>query len=116
MTPDSGEHSIEFLIAETERDFIITKNPHSWGNKELFENFAKCLQGQIATIWEEVLADTCPNEDVPMNHEFNNPEGALDAFHTRLLNYENGWDVILHYLERDVRKDPFQGCVMHLWW
>jgi hypothetical protein len=50
VTPDSGKHGIEFLLAETEREFMIAKKAHSWGNKELFDNFAKCLKGQVATI------------------------------------------------------------------
>jgi hypothetical protein len=104
----------EFLLAETERKFMIAKKAHSWGNKELFDNFAKCLKGQVATIWEEVFADKYPDEDALTTHEFDKPEGALDAFHTRLLNCKNGRDVMLRYLERNVQKDPFGGSVTHL--
>ena len=102
VTPDAVEHGIDFLLAETERKLMIAKKAHSWGNKELFDNFAQCLKGQTATIWEEVLADKYPDKDALTTQEFNKPGGALDAFHTRLLNCENGQDMMLHYLERNI--------------
>ena len=84
VTPDSGEYGIEFLFAETEQEFFIAKNVHSWGNKELFENFAKCPKVQLTTIVEEVLADKYHNKDTLTTNEFNKSGGPLDNLFTRL--------------------------------
>ena len=64
VTPDSGDCGIKFLIAEMEREFIIAKHAYSCRNKEIFENFAKCLKEQLSTNWKKVLADKYPDPHV----------------------------------------------------
>ena len=80
LTPDSGEHGIKFLLAETECEFMIDKKAHSWGNKKLFENFTKCFKGQITTIQEEILADKYLNEDTLTTHKLTSQEDFWTPF------------------------------------
>ena len=70
VTPDDGLRGPKFLLGVTITEFHELQAEFGYKNQEKWAAFWKCLQGEVKTIWDEIVDEGYQDHNARTTDEF----------------------------------------------
>ena len=83
VTPGDGSRGPKFLLGVTLTGFNELQSEFAYTNHKKWAAWQKCLQGEVKTVWDEVVEDDYKDRSSHTTDEF---KKAVDKFLTKILH------------------------------